>query len=123
MTIQFLKGSVSNITAAGNNDILDSQNEQVVLPVGALVRSIALNGVNLDSGANLSVGWNSNNDGLVPASVGVTSALVNAADQLYSRQGLSAAASGSYALRLYSSADINGTVNMIISYTLFVNDF
>ena len=123
MTIQYLKGSVSNISATSNNDILDAQNEQVVVPAGALIRTISLSGENMSAGATFSIGWNSNNDGIVGASVGVTSDLLMQSNQLVSRGGLNGATPGSYAMRLYSSADVTGTVKMIIAYTIFENDF
>jgi hypothetical protein len=122
MTIQILKGSAVDPSSSSNNDILDSSNEQVVIPAGALIKSIVLHGVSLQSGADLSIGWNSDNDGVLPVSAGLTSDLLSV-DRCYRPSNLNGAMAGSYALRLYSSATITGQVQMIISYVKFEDDF
>jgi hypothetical protein len=120
--VQQLKCVATDPSSSSNNDLLNLANEQAVIPVNAIIKSVVIHGVSLQSGANLSVGWNSDHDGLLPASAGLTSDMLSV-NRLYRPANLSAAVGGSYALRLYSDASITGQVQLLINYVVFEDEF
>jgi hypothetical protein len=91
-----------------------------ILPNGSFVAGVYFDTGSYVDDATISIGWSGNNDGVVPASAGITTTTLNTTGQSYVPSGTVPAVNADTPLTIMTSGNVtSGQINLVIAYQAY----